>query len=791
MGLCASKPDTVAEPVKNPAGPSGQGRGKKGLARQKSSQENKVQEILSKAKKHRKVIQDASSLDPDFVCPSFEKSDDVKKMITNVLMNKFFMFETFTTEQREEFVMAMEKCETSDGGSELIKQGDVGDFMYILESGKVDVHVDGMGQVASLGPESLFGELALIYDAPRAATVTVVGECTLWKVSRKVLQHVAARGETDRVSSCMECLQKVKILKGADESLLKRLAEALEPVNFNKGDKIIEQGTTGDVFYLLREGRVNCVDNKSDNEDVELSSGAYFGELALLNDKPRQRDVIAVSEKCVCYSLGRADFLSIFGSSLQEVMEKDLGFRVLRSMPQLKALPNSEIIAMANELETRAFEVDAKIIEEKKAGDTCFILLSGLVTVSVKGKKVVDLRSGRFFGEKALLEDAPRNATVTANQKGTKCFVLSREQFNRHTANVKEELNALNEKRKAMLRGQEPPLLENLQEHQLLGTGTFGRVFLVTDKTADQMGEKVTWALKTMKKKQVVQYKLERNVVYEAAMMKQCNHPFVLSLVQTYMDTDMLYMLLEFVQGGELFSLLDKYKRLNFGHARLYAACVLDAFIYIHGKEIIYRDLKPENLLIDKDGYIRVVDFGFAKHISRTGKTFTLCGTPEYLAPEIVLRKGHNYGVDYWGIGILIWEMLTGETPFQDQSGNLDDRVICSNIIRSSLNFPREIDKKSRLLIVKLLQKNPAKRLGCLSNGGDDIKNDNYFAGFDWEKMAAKEMQTPWKPVIKDSMDVSNFDEFDEEDDPSVGKTFRDPGQGNKYHGSQGWCKDF
>ena len=89
------------------------------------------------------------------------------------------------------------------------------------------------------------------------------------------------------------------------------------------------------------------------------------------------------------------------------------------------------------------------------------------------------------------------------------------------------------------------------------------------------------------------------------------------------------------------------------------------------------------------------------------------------------------------------------------------------------------------------MQKNPAKRLGCLSNGGDDIKNDNYFAGFDWEKMAAKEMQTPWKPVIKDSMDVSNFDEFDEEDDPSVGKTFRDPGQGNKYHGSQGWCKDF
>lgn len=148
-----------------------------------------------------------------------------------------------------------------------------------------------------------------------------------------------------------------------------------------------------------------------------------------------------------------------------------------------------------------------------------------------------------------------------------------------------------------------------------------------------------------------------------------CSHPFILKLYQTFKDQSKLYMLLEFVQGGELFSVLHTPQNdgVPDAQAKFYAAGVLLGLAYLHGKDIAYRDLKPENCLIDKHGYPKVVDFGFAKVIQ--GKTFTLCGTPEYLAPELVLGRGHNRAVDYWAYGILLYEMEAGYSPFSDPQG--------------------------------------------------------------------------------------------------------------------------
>jgi protein kinase A len=184
------------------------------------------------------------------------------------------------------------------------------------------------------------------------------------------------------------------------------------------------------------------------------------------------------------------------------------------------------------------------------------------------------------------------------------------------------------------------------------------------------------------------------------------NHPFILKLYSTFSDSNCIYFLLELVQGGELFSIIHGSGGcLNSDFARFYAACITSGLAHLHDKKICYRDLKPENVLIDKEGYCKIVDFGFAKIVKDV--TFTLCGTPEYLSPELVIGKGHHKGVDYWALGILIYEMLCGYSPFQDPK-NQDQVAICKNILRMKVEFPSYmVDSDAKDLILKLLTKDP------------------------------------------------------------------------------------
>ena len=174
-------------------------------------------------------------------------------------------------------------------------------------------------------------------------------------------------------------------------------------------------------------------------------------------------------------------------------------------------------------------------------------------------------------------------------------------------------------------------------------------------------------------------------------------------------------------------------------------------------KNMIYRDLKPENLLLDKDGYLKITDFGFAKVVSY--KTYTLCGTPEYIAPEVLLSKGHGRGVDWWTLGILIYEMLVGEPPFVDD----DPLEIYQQILTGKVSFGRGYDKNARSLTKKLLTSDLTKRYGCLKNGASDIKMCKWLQGIDFKALLAKKLDTPIKPEISSESDTSNFEEYPED----------------------------
>jgi serine/threonine protein kinase len=240
--------------------------------------------------------------------------------------------------------------------------------------------------------------------------------------------------------------------------------------------------------------------------------------------------------------------------------------------------------------------------------------------------------------------------------------------------------------------------------------------------------------------------------------MLELAHPFILKLHNSYKDTRYVYFLLELALGGELFTFLRKAGRFNEKSAKFYAAPVILAFELMHSKSIVYRDLKPENLILDSDGYIKVCDFGLAKVV--TDRTWTLCGTPDYLAPEIILSKGHDRAVDYWATGILIYEMCAGFVPYYSD----DPMEVYQLILGGDLKFPSHFSRACMDLCSKLLHQNQAKRLGNMKNGVKDIIKHKWFSGFDWGGLLSKKLTPPIQPVIKAADDMSNFDEYPEDE---------------------------
>ncbi|XP_071463041.1 cAMP-dependent protein kinase catalytic subunit PRKX [Marmota flaviventris] len=299
----------------------------------------------------------------------------------------------------------------------------------------------------------------------------------------------------------------------------------------------------------------------------------------------------------------------------------------------------------------------------------------------------------------------------------------------------------------------EPPGY-SLQDFDILatvGTGTFGRVHLVKEKAA-----KNYFALKVMSIPEVIRLKQEQHVHNEKSVLMEVNHPFLVKLFWTSHDDRFLYMLMEYVPGGELFSYLRNRGRFPCSTGLFYATEIVCAIEYLHCRDIVYRDLKPENILLDRDGHIKLTDFGFAKKL--VDRTWTLCGTPEYLAPEVIQSKGHGRAVDWWALGILIFEMVAGFPPFFDDN----PFGIYQKILAGRIDFPRYLDFSTKDLIKKLLVVDRTKRLGNMKNGANDVKQHRWFRAVDWDAVPQRKLKPPIVPKLCSDGDTSNFETYSE-----------------------------
>ena len=299
--------------------------------------------------------------------------------------------------------------------------------------------------------------------------------------------------------------------------------------------------------------------------------------------------------------------------------------------------------------------------------------------------------------------------------------------------------------------------LEDFQIIKVLGRGSFGKVCLVQYKPTKEY-----YAMKSLKKDVLLDQDQVESTILEKKILQTLDHPFLVGMVFCFQTEERIYFVMPFVQGGELFQHLRVSKFFKEDKVRFYAASIGLALDYLHNKGIIYRDIKPENILIGEDGYLKLIDFGMAKIVKDNEKATSFCGTPEYLAPEIITGEGHNRSADWWSYGILIFEMLCGIPPFYSENNEKMYELITS----AELKFPKKIplSDNTKDLLKKLLVKKQHNRLGA-KNGFEEIKIHPFFDGFDFNALLEKKLPPPYKPVLKGTLDVANFDEeFTSED---------------------------
>jgi len=292
--------------------------------------------------------------------------------------------------------------------------------------------------------------------------------------------------------------------------------------------------------------------------------------------------------------------------------------------------------------------------------------------------------------------------------------------------------------------------LADFEMQRTLGCGSFGRVKLAKYKV-----DGLSYAVKFMKKQEIIKLKQVDHINNEKNLMAQLTNPFIVNMIGYTKDDRFVYIIMEIIRGGELFTHLRRARKFSDEQSKFYGSQTAAAFAYCHSKNIIHRDLKPENILLQGNGYSKLTDFGFAKVLEPGARTYTLCGTPEYIAPEVLLNKGHGKPVDWWTLGILIYEMIVGQPPFCDE----EPMGIYQKILAGKIYFPKYFDKNAKALVKKLLTADLSKRYGNLKAGSDDILKHKWFASINWDAMAAMSIPAPYKPQMKDENDTSNFED--------------------------------
>jgi len=762
----------------------------------------------SEEKRRNSII---SSADDDGAANSsvfFKKNSSEADMIRKGIEKNLF-FDQMTSNELDYFIEAFEPVEV-DNGIEIVTQGYLGDFFYIIgKEGAVSFHIDGV-QVGEAAEGGSFGELSLLYSCPRATTAIAVSSPTkLFRVKRKTFRTLLQEQTKQKELEKIDLLKGVNFLSTMSEFDLNRLARVMTLNVFRDKDELVKKGEKGDAFYIVHEGRLHVTDISVGSTRFDssiLESGDYFGERALVTHEPRVANVTAVTNGSA-FRIDRKTFERVLGKFSRVIM-KSQDRKIMEGIQILQSshLTTKQFEELANLVVDKKIEAGQTIFSDRKQTDAALYLVRE-GTVKVMGRRSDMIKPGAYFGDDLLLLDtwqdevankrAPTKtiAEYTAvaeescscgvlylsdcrtifdtthmintqsHKKGTEFLseemsrseevgkpnspsVESTRRFSRESTNQwlkKSSKNGLRNAVKANVK------FENLKKHDMLGEGQFGEVFSVSAYVSPKYGEQY-FALKTQKKIDPIRGSSIVAIKQEIDLLGLMDHPFIVNLIHSYDYPEYICILMGLVHGGELFDVIHTEldgiwsSGIPECDAKFYTMVVTDTLDYMHRKQLVYRDLKPENVLIDKDGYPLICDFGFAKFVA--DKTYTLCGTPNYLSPEIIMNRGHDASTDHWALGILIYEMVAGENPFYYDG--IPQMELFRSIVREKFYpLPDSTTDACFYVVDGLLDKDPNHRLGSLAGRGKDIMAKEWFKELQLDDLRQKKYTAPYIPEIK------------------------------------------
>lgn len=351
-----------------------------------------------------------------------------------------------------------------------------------------------------------------------------------------------------------------------------------------------------------------------------------------------------------------------------------------------------------------------------------------------------------------LSEEKNIKSTKNLNDKSIPLLTLSDDEDKKEIKSNKNLLSSKgdNEKIKDAYQSKEfknKVTLNDFQIIKLLGKGAFGKVLLVYNEEL-----KKYFAMKTLRKDYIKKNQQTKHTKEERKILEKIDYPFISKLYYAFQNEKKLFMITEYMPGGEMFYHLHMNDHFNENKARFYIAEIVLAINHLHKNNILYRDLKPENILLDELGHIKLTDFGLSKIMNNIekDKTYTVCGTPIYVAPEVLTGQGYNKLVDWWSVGVLLYEFLAGYSPYREARTKIDIKIYKKNLEQDPLISDTAFD-----LIKKFCTFDVSKRIG---KNFEDIKNHEFFKDIDWIKLEKKEITPPYKPKIRFAGDVGNFD---------------------------------